>query len=78
MTTGCACGTPGCRGLAPARGQKCQECRIAAHPNPVFRAVLRAISRALTGPPLTVDTGCVKIVADDRQAEPDEGREATS
>jgi hypothetical protein len=49
VTTGCGCGTPGCRGLAPRRGEKCAACRIAAEPNPVIRAVKRAAEAVLSG-----------------------------
>jgi len=50
MTTGCSCGTPGCRGIAPGPGEKCAGCRIAAEPNPVMRALKRAAEAVLSGP----------------------------
>jgi len=49
MTTGCSCGTPGCRGIAPGPGEKCAGCRIAAEPNPVMRVVKRAAEAVLSG-----------------------------
>ena len=57
MTTGCCCGTPGCRGLASEPEGKCPRCRIDATPSPWMRALKRTVNAALNGREITIDSG---------------------
>ena len=50
MTTGCICNTPGCGGLSPARGGRCEQCEINARPPGLDKTVRRIVSRVLNGP----------------------------
>jgi len=50
MTTGCACGTPGCPGIAPEPRGLCPDCRTEAMP-PGLRRLVRQAVIAVLGPP---------------------------
>jgi hypothetical protein len=49
MTTGCACGTSGCGGIAPTRGGSCARCQIEAMPSGLARTVREALYGVLYG-----------------------------
>jgi len=50
MTTGCACGTPGCPGIAHEPRGLCPDCRTEAMP-PGLRRLMRQAVIAVLGPP---------------------------
>ncbi len=50
MTTGCACSTPGCPGIAPEPRGLCPDCRTEAMP-PGLRRLVRQAIIAVLGPP---------------------------
>jgi hypothetical protein len=50
MTCGCACGTPGCPGVAPEPRGLCPGCRTEAMP-PGLRRLVRQAVIAVLGPP---------------------------
>jgi hypothetical protein len=50
MTTGCACGTPGCPGVAPEPRGLCPDCRTEAMA-PGLRRLVRQAIIAVLGPP---------------------------
>ena len=55
MTTGCSCGTPGCRGIAHEPGGRCPRCQFAEMPPGAARAVRQIIHDVLTGPEISID-----------------------
>jgi hypothetical protein len=50
MTTGCACSTPGCPGVAPDPHGPCPDCRTEAMA-PGLRRLVRQAIVAVLGPP---------------------------
>lgn len=47
MTTGVCCGTRGCGGIVPKRGDKCTNCGIEGIRNPLWRSIRRAVHNTL-------------------------------
>ncbi len=55
MTTGCMCGTPGCRGLTYEPGGQCPRCQIAAMPPGAARMVRQVIHSVVYGQDISLD-----------------------
>jgi hypothetical protein len=49
MTTGCACGSPGCGGIAAGPGESCARCQVDAMSPGTGRALQRIIHAVLYG-----------------------------
>jgi hypothetical protein len=49
MTTGCACGSPGCGGIASAPGEHCARCQVDAMPPGAGRTLQQLVHAVLYG-----------------------------